>query len=59
MERFDPRAALTTAALATSGWIPGEPGRRGNSGGEQPIGELVRAIVARLAPQDVDLDAGD
>jgi hypothetical protein len=45
MERFDPAIASQTPALD---WPAGEAAKRDSGFGERPIGELVRAIVARL-----------
>jgi hypothetical protein len=46
MERFDPLAAQSSD-LSGPGWALGEIGFAGGSD-ETPIGDLVRAIVARL-----------
>jgi hypothetical protein len=48
VERFDPRTAGQTPALAGPGWTSGEAVRRGGIFGERAIGELVRAILDRL-----------
>ena len=59
MERFDPRIAGQTPALAGPAWAPGEAARRDGIFGDRAIGELVRAIVGRLgqdAPCSPDQD---
>jgi hypothetical protein len=48
MERFDPAMAAQPAFLASPGWERASIASRDAGFGERAIGELVRAIVARL-----------
>jgi hypothetical protein len=48
MERFDPSIARQHLAPPTPAWEPNQTSDRANGFGERAIGELVRAIVARL-----------
>lgn len=49
MECFDPTLAGQTSALPAPGWTSCETGKLGGIFGERAIGELVHAIVTRLA----------
>ena len=52
MERFDPASAWQIQALVDPDWMPSELARRDTGFGERAIGELVRAIVARLGEEN-------